>query len=346
MFSKYAHMENDYKILKFDNVNSILSDNTIEWVGLEKIHGTNFSFICDGINVFGCRRSEILKPDESFYSYQNILSKYKSNILMLFELINKLICTNTNTSIDSLIQIQLYGELYGGNYKGLLTPPGNKSVQKGIYYSNTNEFAGFDLVLTTRLTKQNFNSKYLDWDIFENLLTKSSIPIVPIIKKGTWDIISKLDPKFESEVYKLHNLPKLESNWAEGYVIKPIKNIYLKEDQERLIWKFKNPSFAEIIKDKSKIKSNNLTKSTKSTNPFEEQIINYVSETRYDNVVSKVVESTPIDEVVKLFYNDIWIDFIDDLETNEIKFEDSHKKECENKLRGLANKFVRTRYTC
>jgi hypothetical protein len=87
-------------------------------------------------------------------------------------------------------------------------------------------------------------TRYLDWDDFEKILLSVSIPIVPIIAKGNWDTIIKLDPQFESIVYRIHDLSKIPSNYAEGYVIKPVKEIRYGEDQERLIWKSKNPSFS------------------------------------------------------------------------------------------------------
>jgi tRNA A37 threonylcarbamoyladenosine dehydratase len=70
IFNEYLHMDNDYKILKYDKILEIIqSDN------MEKIYGTNFSFITDGIDMVCCRSSDILKHDENFYSYKNILSK-------------------------------------------------------------------------------------------------------------------------------------------------------------------------------------------------------------------------------------------------------------------------------
>lgn len=83
-FRSYSHMENEYKILKSEKIQEILSDDTIEFVALEKIHGTNFSFLTDGIQIQCCRRSDILKPDESFYNWQNILNNYKFKIIKLF----------------------------------------------------------------------------------------------------------------------------------------------------------------------------------------------------------------------------------------------------------------------
>lgn len=337
LFNQYTHMDNDYKILKCDLVQDILSNKSFEFVATEKIHGTNFSFISDGNIVKCCRRSDILGPDEKFYSYQTILDKYNYNVIKLFEKTAKLIKTKYNKEI---IQIQLYGELYGGSYPGLDTKYGSKIVQKGIYYSDSNEFAAFDLKYWTTLDNKE-KPQYLDWDVFVFLLNDTLIPIVPVISQGSWENISNLDPKFESVVYLMHYLPKIPSNYAEGYVIKPVKEIRFGIDSDRLIWKFKNPNFSEVSNSKS-AKSNE--KNNKQVNPLVSRLETYICETRYDNVRAKVVENTPVDKVVELFYNDIWVDFTDDLVLDSINLNDVDKKELEKKLKGFANKFVRTRY--
>jgi len=345
IFEEYSHMDNDYKILKYDKILEIIQSGDMELVALEKIHGTNFSFITDGTDVVCCRRSDILKPDENFYSYKNILAKFEDKILNLFNKIKKMIKEKHNFDI---IQIQLYGELYGGNYPGVETSTGSKSVQKGIYYSNSNDFAAFDLkywIENNMESNTNVNEelrmiKYLDWDEFEIVLQDVSIPIVPVISKGKWNIISQLNPKFESVVYKLHNLPQISSNYAEGYVIKPIKEVRYGKNNERLIWKFKNPSFSEISKDKNKEQNKEENKTILHLTRMEQ----YVNENRFNNVVSKIVEGTKVDKVVELFYSDIWTDFIDDLNISNIELEKNNKKELEKKLRTLTNRFVRTRY--
>jgi Rnl2 family RNA ligase len=329
LFNEYTHMENDYKILKYDLIQSILSDESLEFVAMEKIHGTNFSFITDGNEVYCCRRSDILKPEEKFYSYQTILSKYKSNIIKLFNEIKKI--------NNSIIQIQLYGELYGGNYPGSITKSCYKTIQKGIYYSNSNEFAAFDLKYWTELDEK--NHEYLNWIDFISLLNIVSIPIVPIILQGSWTNVSKLNPKFESIVYQIHNLPQIPLNYAEGYVIKPVKEIKFGKDSDRLIWKFKNPDFLEISKEKKPDEISNIIQ-----NPFISKLETYVCEMRYDNVKTKVVEGTHVDKVIELFYNDVWVDFTNDLIFSNIELNEVDKKILEKKLKGFTNKFVRTRY--
>lgn len=42
LFNQYTHVDNDYKILKCNLVQEILLDKSLEFVAMEKIHGTNF----------------------------------------------------------------------------------------------------------------------------------------------------------------------------------------------------------------------------------------------------------------------------------------------------------------
>ena len=68
LFYEYSHMENDYKLLKCINTTDILYDKSLKFVALEKIHGTNFSFVTDGKEVHSCKRSSILKSEENIYT--------------------------------------------------------------------------------------------------------------------------------------------------------------------------------------------------------------------------------------------------------------------------------------
>lgn len=326
--------KNDYKFLKFQKVNNILSNNELEFVAMEKIHGTNFSFICDGVDVLSCRRSDILKSDENFFNHQTILKKYKNDVSDLFISVKNLVKKEFNINIT---QIQLYGELYGGLYPDIDNIKGAKIVQKGVYYSNSNDFMAFDLKYKY-IEENKIKFNFLDWDFFVSLISETLIPIVPILEKGSWNEISKLNSKFESVVYKKHNLPKINNNYAEGYVIKPTKEIIFGDDNNRLIWKFKNPSFSEIIT------TTNKKISSKSSNSNLEKLEKYVNENRYNNIKVKVVENTEVSKVIDLFFDDIWNDFISDMEFSKIELNKMEEQELKKKLNGFVNKFVRARY--
>jgi len=74
MFSEYEHMENHYNILKM--LTPEITQN-ITFIAMEKIHGTNYSFICDGKNVIPCKRSSSLGNDRSYYGHGELFVKYQ-----------------------------------------------------------------------------------------------------------------------------------------------------------------------------------------------------------------------------------------------------------------------------
>lgn len=47
-----------------------------QWVAMEKIHGSNFSFITDGHTIACSRRNSLLAEHETFYNFQVVREKY------------------------------------------------------------------------------------------------------------------------------------------------------------------------------------------------------------------------------------------------------------------------------
>ena len=52
-------------------------------------------------------------------------------------------------------------------------------------------------------------------------------------------------------------------------------------------------------------------------------------------MIAKVVENTSMEKVVELFYNDVWVDFTDDLVLDSIGLNDVDKKELEKNSKDL-----------
>jgi hypothetical protein len=69
-FNHYEHIDNHYQIdfSKYENEN---------WIATEKIHGTNYSFICDGIQVVPAKRNLILTLDCKFYDHASVFKIYE-----------------------------------------------------------------------------------------------------------------------------------------------------------------------------------------------------------------------------------------------------------------------------
>uniref|UniRef100_A0A6C0H5K2 RNA ligase domain-containing protein n=1 Tax=viral metagenome TaxID=1070528 RepID=A0A6C0H5K2_9ZZZZ len=304
MFSEYEHMINDKKIKEMDKMEL--------WVATEKIHGTNLSFICRGTDeIVGCRRHGILKNGEYFMNYEKILEKYKKDMLGINEEIKK--------EYKDLNQIQIYGELFGGNYNGK-KENGSIKIQKGIDYIPNNDYMVFDI----KIMLNSGEIFYYDFDKLIKLLSVFELKLVPIIKIDVIDEILKLDPVFESMVYMQYGLPKIKGNNAEGYVIKMIKG------ENRSIFKYKNPSFNEIKMERVEL-------APKVKNRYISIILNYVCENRFNNVKTKLVNEK---EIYDALYEDLMVDFLEDnseISENELN---ECKKIVKNVIKNRVDKWI------
>jgi Rnl2 family RNA ligase len=298
-------MENDYNIVKryIDPNSKYFINPSTQFVALEKIHGTNYSFMTDGSTVIPAKRTSSLGNDRSYYGHGACFIKYRDDVITLFNALK--------LSHNNLQFIQLYCELFGGHYNGK-SNNGSKVVQKGMNYCADNEIMAYDVKL---IFNNELPSVYLDFDELELLFQELylTIKLVPIIAKNTLAELMKLNPKFESEVYKYFNLSKLENNWAEGFVIKPCKEIVIKiinknEDnnefleEDRIIFKYKNPSFGEVIK------SNPSKNMTYQQMCFEELKL-YVNQMRFNNLSTKLSDEEDKTNLITMMLNDILVDF-------------------------------------
>jgi Rnl2 family RNA ligase len=325
-FTEYEHMENHHNLAKMCDVAKI--DPDMEFVCTEKIHGTNYSFVCNGSNVVPCRRGASLGTDRSFMNHGHVYDKYAKDVLKMYYYIKEKYHAN-------LVQIQLYGELFGGSYNGK-TSNMHKKVQSGVNYHSENEFMAYDLKIQTTV-----NTYYLDYtkfkQMFDDLKDVIKIKQVPVITICKYDDILKLNPIFESVVYSYYKLNKLENNYAEGYVIRPMTETTMPKISEeyqdsRMIFKLKNPSFSETMPEtKPEIKP-------KSTKPnYAEILKRYLTDMRYDNVKSKLTDDEQ-DKLKDKLYDDVLVDFLAD---NTV---DSQSVElCKKQLAGLVTGYLKKR---
>ena len=71
-FHKYKHIESHFTTKFINNIRNAWYDKSdIKWCALEKIHGSNFTIICNGTTIEYARRTAKLIKDESFFNYQN-----------------------------------------------------------------------------------------------------------------------------------------------------------------------------------------------------------------------------------------------------------------------------------
>lgn len=295
----------------------------IEWVALEKIHGANFSFITDGNIVETAKRSSLISDTEQFFKQEIVKDKYRDDILLIF---NKIKQENEHT-----ISIQVFGELFGGHYPGIKS--NFKHVQKGVWYNPQIDFMVFDIRVNTlmEIDATTKPKKYLSYYCSQNDLERyfqglNILKNIPVMHKGSFDELMKLNPDFTTLIPNIYNLPPLPDNKAEGYVIKA--NIVVQCGADRPIIKIKNNKFLE------KTPSNN---STNSNNDVRQNIVDemttYCTQNRFNCLISKYGTELDTKKLQNLYVADVITDYTKNNADNEnVRFATSCFKRLSNYL--------------
>ena len=226
------------------------------WVATHKYHGVNCQIHWSsekGIRLG--RRNGHLGKNENFYGLKEIAKELDDPLRTLFAL------------FPSASNIRVYGEVYGGQYGTLKTSHRVKAVQKGIWYSPTHRFVGFDVKV---------DDEFLSYYDARFLCEKVGIPFIKEHMKGSFEDVYKWAQKHcaDSVAQTCVDLMKeglepLENNHIEGWVIRSCK------DHVQL--KVKNPTFSEI---------NTVQMKQPQIHGYEDEINKYVTRTRAINVCS------------------------------------------------------------
>lgn len=281
MFNKYNSIENSYNTKFIEKI----YDNGFhkeEWLAMEKIHGANFSIIVNNDGATYCRRTNILKENEGFFNYQNVVKQNEKIYIEIFEYLK--------TKYEDIIQIQIYGEIFGGKYIHAEVKKNTKvsQVQTEISYNPDIKFIIFDI--SYRKNKDEYTT-YIPHDEVIDIATKHNLLYSKILHRGTLDEMLKLNPLFETTIPELFGLPKIDNNVAEGYVLKPNKNIFFNSGS-RVILKHKNEIFKEKKTDgKTDGKTTETTEKTINSFDTDKKIMfSYLNENRLASVKSKLTD--------------------------------------------------------
>lgn len=317
-FKKYNSIENSYQL---DFLTEIKEQGFYdqEFIVQEKVHGANICFITDGKEIQSAKRTELIFNKEDFYNSKSVQNKYESKIIELFNLLNK--------KFDSVNQVSIFGELFGGAYPHTDVAKVEKStlVQKGIYYSPDNDFYAFDILINS--------DQYLDTDSVCSLFETVGFLHAKTLFRGSLDDCLQYPNDFQSQISKLLGLPDLKKNTCEGVVIRPVKPCFFRNGA-RVLVKNKNEKWNENNNyiDKEILKSI-LSKEDSLSDDAQmlcEEITKYITENRLNNVVSKIGTITQKDfgKLLGLYSKDV-------LE----EFQKTHKNEY-NRLEKFETKFI------
>lgn len=284
-FVRYSSIENSYQQRFLDKCAMHVGD--AQMVAVEKIHGANFSWIVTADAVRVGSRNDLIDELETFYGHSRFFARYKPVVQALFGLVK--------SEFPGLVQINLFGEIFGGSYNGTGAQSAKK-VQGGVNYHPDNEFMAFDLKLTfdTGVSRYVPFMDLVEWLFDANFIARLSFEDrmrhAPILKIGTLEELIKIDPLFYTHVPAAFGLEtefreKTPVDYAEGFVICGYsEDFYI--GNERVILKQKNHLYGEKEKEVKIKVAVNLSDEQQA---LLDKVCSYMNENRVNAVLSKSV---------------------------------------------------------
>ncbi|MCD1118537.1 RNA ligase, Rnl2 family [Chryseobacterium turcicum] len=322
IFKTYNSIENAYQTRVIDQIRLQGFWDEV-FVVQEKVHGANFSFFTDGKEIKIAKRTAFIEKDEKFYNAHQILERYRTKVINVFEKIKTI-----HPDVETVV---IYGELFGGGYKHKEVESVKEAikVQKGVEYTPQNEFYAFDIKLN--------GTTYLDTDLVNQIFEDTGFFYAKILFQGTLEEVLKFSNAFDSKIPAWLGLPEIENNVCEGTIIKTLKTKYF-GNGSRVILKNKNEKWTE--KSKMVNKDKPIQKAvyfSEIAQDIWDEIQKYATINRLNNVVSKVGEFEPkmIGKVIGLFAKDILDDFEKDFPKAFTTIEKEEHKRINKKLNNL-----------
>lgn len=302
-FKKYGKMSNMNSIDYLSDLRERFPEiDTIEWIIMEKAHGTHFSFQTDGVTVEAGKRGSVLGPDDDFYKFDQLINHYRNKVIDIFNLV-KMVSPETTS-------IQIDGELIGGSYPHPEVDEieGTLRIQKGIWYSPGHEFYAFDIYMFSGPDEDDRLGN-MNYDQCIEMFEKVDMFYAQSIFRGTLSQVEGYSNTFESSLGVQLGNPPIDQNVAEGWVAKPVDPLY-KRSGARVIFKNKTDKFKEIGKKKTNQAPPEVPAEVKAVI---ENMSSLINQNRLDAVLSKIGEYTKKDfgKIMKMFSNDVLTDYPD-----------------------------------
>jgi Rnl2 family RNA ligase len=312
MFVKYNSIENSYREEFLSRIKSH-GFWGMDYVVQEKVHGSNISFwTSNGINFEAGKRTAPLESSDKFYNFQKILEKHKDPFSKIYK--------QLKLAYPEMEQMTLFGELIGGNYPHKEVAKDNSAlkVQKGIHYCPHNEFYAFDIKIN--------GATYLDVDTVNPLFESAGLLYAKTLFQGSLNECLKYPNAFDSTIPEDLGLPALSPNICEGVVIRPMKNCFF-NGGNRVILKNKNEKWSEKIKLEKKIRIS--APLSEQVILLQEAILAYVTENRFQNLLSKTGEFTKSEfgKTLGLLSKDVVDDFKKDYSESFGKLDRKEQKQ-------------------
>jgi Rnl2 family RNA ligase len=178
------------------------------WVALEKIHGAQLVVAVRGGQVHFGKRKAWLTEEEPFFGWQLLRVQLGAAVQAMARAVG--------AEGDS---VYLYGELFGGHYPHPDVPavPGMSPVQTGIWYAPDLRWSPFDILVARSDEDEGVLLAHRE---VEAVAREAGLLTPPVVRRGTRSEMGTVPTRAQTRVPALLGLPSIESNVAEGLVIK------------------------------------------------------------------------------------------------------------------------------
>lgn len=177
--------------------------------------------------------------------------------------------TKKDLNILGLSKVYVFGELFGGEYphNEVKKDETVQAVQTGVYYSPNICFCAFDIQIEKEGFFETFsysnvllqlvfvlqlgnNIFFLDYKDSIQLFQDCDLFYAQPLFIGSYEDCISYNIVFDSSIPTLLGLPSLKNNKAEGIVVKPMTEVFIKNNKgvkSRAIVKIKAQKFLEVI---------------------------------------------------------------------------------------------------
>eukprot|EP00112_Aurelia_sp_Birch-Aquarium-sp1_P013902 Seg298.5 transcript_id=Seg298.5/GoldUCD/mRNA.D3Y31 product="RNA-editing ligase 2 mitochondrial" protein_id=Seg298.5/GoldUCD/D3Y31 len=283
-------------------------NENINWAVTEKIRGESFSCHTDGEDCMFAKKREVSNKEISDFESTSFMSNLREKIVSIFKRVQDLVHLEDKDSAD-VAQVTVFGEIFGGLYEHREVAPENVTpIQREIQYCPDIRYFGLDIAFRRKkesgeLLEPEFIDFYDTIMIFEDF----DIPYPATLFKGKMEDALLYSVGFDSTIPKQLGFPPLPlgANKAEGIVLRPLKNMLLKNhdgEMQRVIIKIQGPEFNGARKKTSdRTRTRKKENSERPHNDILNIMLQFTTESRMIDVISKIglPDTKEIQEVVE-----------------------------------------------
>ncbi len=297
-----------------------LSEATNIWVVTEKIHGSNFSFVCFPPTELGAqpiihcaKREEFLDENSdsdnaSFFGFRKVKMRYQAAAEQAYTTIEEQFANKDarNNPAGHVVRLTIYGELFGGKFPGLSSPPDvHTAVQEGVYYHPDLQYMAFGVTVMLQPPRcqngEQAEVTRIDMDFLPAMetLQQCGFFTATALHVGSFTECCNYDINFTSTIPdRLGVAPQASreianKNMAEGIVCRTnIAQTVLiagKKTKDRCMFKRKRDAFASYCaaNTQSTDSAQNRTLVSAGKKPFLQFVENMVKSSLIDDALSK-----------------------------------------------------------